>query len=1433
MTDEELRQLDDEGLRTLQRSGNAEAVKRYYELQNPQPITATPEADNVEDPNTFGPGDIIPNAIETAVDLLGLPGSEDIQESFQNPEGLVEEAAVNTQPPEQERGIISELGEKVVNAQEQIMNLPKMLVDGIDAIVPDDSAYQELINPLVDAQMTADERQQAYEDKIKSGEADNLTKAMYGTEKGLVASTPLTIPFSVAGALLNQNTDAWTDPPEVLKGSAWGENMFEISQLLLPSIMTGGIAGAGRGGFAALMGGLGAESVMEAAVQNEADEVAMSRYLALRIGNLIEPYYGEEKAAELTTQLLNGSTTSRLYLGALATAQIAGFTFGPAKLREAFGAPNPPHYFKAAKALGKNVDEVAKKIDDTTTPNYSPDKEPVNSMGEELDANLPKSQSDKYIQLEAFTADQMRRPEGPPVEVVTLNGRRIQLEADSLPMNNSQFDDVTQPYYTNNRAVTGEDKVGKMQEGLDEIVRSMPRLRMSKDMLMYNQQQALNFLLENFESDMVPRVSWRQALREFAFSDMVLDTPKALWTRVNKNGQKLGYDKMKQLLHYKEVDEPGMMVALQILRKIMGETQMLAKQIDQANQVGQRVDDGLLRNFEELITNGGLVAAPIRKSKSRWWQMGMAQQLDTFDNVNQRFNEYQAAVLAGDAPRQELKLNVSDLMQYGGLKKLIKKAKTDPDSKAVFDAIVAQLAIAPPDSLLKEIELLDDVLKSEMASMRGETFNRLFFAGMLSRLGTQAAAFANTSMRLIVSPVAGMIRAIPPSLSGSKEGQRKFFYNYGQLIGGWQGLGTSMDTFRRALVTNKPINPGTRFDMEKQVETLEQIRQRNQVTFENRIKELDRTNAHPSAKLAAVTTYHFQRLVNQAVVNYGPRFLMSSDEGFKVMRAHQIAYGNAFAENFDAGELFDAGDKAVTNLQKVFVGGAKTGKINPESDLGAFALDSAKLMTFQREVPDLGDELTGGFGRFFAGQKFAADNDPFWKYFNPWIRMGYDALAQTGGNFPVLGEVAQRTMNARTKAMIEAASAPNASAADRLRLYEFEANQSGAVLVTLMALMASVSGFTTGSMNLENGEQKDSFVVPNVFTDSDDKLYFDYSRLEPYSTYIRTISDLTRAVTKRAITQGEYGQAITDVIASMGVSMLDKNYFAGVINMTEIFSVKNWTGGNLPNIISSLLGGMSVAGLRGVGDLVSPQRKAINDAQVGSGLGNTLRGIDRSQTGNALTQGGELFNPITGEPDYKVAVPKGGNPHAGVILQELIGSRTANVSDVNHPAVKILNTVDWIYTPRKLRKIGKIELNPTQQGILSKDLTDPEIDFPGSVIYWWNEDGGKDLWEEFQDAKGKFGDSTDPNSKAFKLKDQLKREVENLWNDAKENALLYGRLSADENLQQQWQIEEDLKNKDFQSSVPDPEMKGLYQDLPKLAVQNDLPTEVQNLIDFA
>ena len=39
------------------------------------------------------------------------------------------------------------------------------------------------------------------------------------------------------------------------------------------------------------------------------------------------------------------------------------------------------------------------------------------------------------------------------------------------------------------------------------------------------------------------------------------------------------------------------------------------------------------------------------------------------------------------------------------------------------------------------------------------------------------------------------------------------------------------------------------------------------------------------------------------------------------------------------------------NFKKIFQGGVNTGKINPESSLGEYVLESAQRITFQRSYP--------------------------------------------------------------------------------------------------------------------------------------------------------------------------------------------------------------------------------------------------------------------------------------------------------------------------------------------------------------------------------------------------------------------------------------------------------------------------------------------------
>ena len=50
-----------------------------------------------------------------------------------------------------------------------------------------------------------------------------------------------------------------------------------------------------------------------------------------------------------------------------------------------------------------------------------------------------------------------------------------------------------------------------------------------------------------------------------------------------------------------------------------------------------------------------------------------------------------------------------------------------------------------------------------------------------------------------------------------------------------------------------------------------------------------------------MVSVQLQRFANNPVINYGPRLLQAQDEGFKVMRAAQVAYGDAMIKALDEG----------------------------------------------------------------------------------------------------------------------------------------------------------------------------------------------------------------------------------------------------------------------------------------------------------------------------------------------------------------------------------------------------------------------------------------------------------------------------------------------------------------------------------------------------
>ena len=83
------------------------------------------------------------------------------------------------------------------------------------------------------------------------------------------------LPVTVAAAINNQSSDAWSDPPEILKGSPLGSIAFEISQLLPVSVLTAGFGGGAGLGIRGTAGVLATESLVETATQDSLDEVIL------------------------------------------------------------------------------------------------------------------------------------------------------------------------------------------------------------------------------------------------------------------------------------------------------------------------------------------------------------------------------------------------------------------------------------------------------------------------------------------------------------------------------------------------------------------------------------------------------------------------------------------------------------------------------------------------------------------------------------------------------------------------------------------------------------------------------------------------------------------------------------------------------------------------------------------------------------------------------------------------------------------------------------------------------------------------------------------------------------------------------------------------------------------------------------------------------
>lgn len=1242
-------------------------------------------------------------------------------------------------------------------------------------------------------------------------------------QKGIPAAVAM--PLSVAAAITNQSSDPWSDPPEILKGSPLGQIVFEITQMSLMSATPG----AGL-----LTKGLLAAS--ETSTQDSADEVLFGPEMAAKLGELATELTGDEEAGkDVARRLVNGeSLESQAYIKTVGFLQNLLGEYVPDLLALGFNknAPAPRHIKDAADALGEDVDSVRTSVNNKTTKEVDPDFEPSEKMDvDNVNMGVSISDDNTPINEKALIAEAVRLPDpnADAVQVLKLTGggrKKYEVSPERMPMVEQNLTSSQAEFTTNwkawNKFEEGIQGLRKAAESIGRIggqkwqkyrINVNAALWLAKNKGLLDVDEAERFI-RNFEKDLTVQLP----------TEMQDDAFKAA------NNRKLD----ERLLNKRMVTNEGLVVAAYLSREYGIRISEAAKAIDNlanANMDYAEVAEAL----DGLINFASLFMMPLRQGKRNWSNAGQIQQNKSLDQVQPLIDKALAA-MKGDVnvnlkPEEAL---VGDLISSGGFVKLMEGVRAGKkEYKQLYERLITQLAYSDPETILTELKIFDKTLDEAMKRSMARSFSALFYAGMLSRTATQAVAFASTLAKLGLQPISTQLSAIRNM--GDLEAAQKYAYGQGEFMGGIKGMQDALDIFRRVYRTNRPINAGDRFKTNSAPGPLLMKRQQDKVIFEARRRQLDKDEATADKYMALWAQEGLSVVANNPFYNYGPRGLMASDEAFKVIRANQIAYGMG---NVDAMDYISQGRKrgrrevyARDYLQKIFTKGSKYGEINEATDIGAFALESAQRMTFQRPIPPEGE--TGLIGDIFAGFEKAADRSIFFKYFNPFIRMGWDATDQALSTLPIFGEFATRKWSTTAKDIISKGRDPNADDHDKARYLELESNFAMAQFVSLTAVGWALSGGITGRTT--NGNMPPtSFIVPDPF--SDEVYAIDYSRLGPFSFWLALTADTVNTFRTGGMSRHEYYNGMAEITGSLALGTLQQNVLTGINDFSELLNYKNWSPGMIASNMTNMVSGIFPAGGRGIGAVIDPGQKLTTASGPLNIPGNLGRQINQTATGGIGIA--DHYFPFTGEKMFKSPTKRGYNEDAWAratgFLQELLPVKIVNATYADHPSIKILNKIGVYYRPADLRQIDGVPLTPPQQSILSQEM-DSVGDLNKKLKKWWAGKGG-DLWEEYNKLRtedGVYGTMLQPDNPAARKLQKLRNSYKyDVWEPAMRDTINRGTLRDDEELHEGLQRAKDLRA----SAVPpeaQQQMKGLYQTAAEVSASSRLPDDIQTILDIA
>jgi len=1162
--------------------------------------------------------------------------------------------------------------------KETTKNVPFLnnITEGIDKFVLGSKETKDLKAKV--AEKDAEKRRKGEDNLL-----DKTSVVLEGIASGMEGG--IALPFTLAGRLTNQKTP-WADPPATLKDSPLGETVFEIAQIVTPTLLFGAVGG--KTALTTGTKGLLVESGIETVTQDAADDLIAGRYLATRFGKIADSlgFDGDQLAidmiegknfrgqafvatvgfiqnlginlsvnkfidifkksskvqqkallegAEENKKLLEGGTDGtpppiqkQLPTSAITTQQVIDVDVIEVK-------DLPEGVKKASKILGTDAVEVYKKVEDVNEIPYNFKKEPHDVMDIDNSVNVSKpSEGNVYTSKEAFHTEMAR---GLQPDTAATRGAN-EIGTDGMTRADRNF-------FTNWGSLT--DEVG-VQRALQEITSNLNKLKNFPADLDVALKRANHFWSKNanllgeditafareFYKEGVVPLDPRKSLNDFDGID---------WQRMLRENVKIS---------------PDFFAAAGLMAEELGVR--FAKQARVVRNLDNAKIDftQAMENMVQLVEKGDLLLIPLRRGKRQWAVEGITQQKNVFEKLREGYKQPLGAKdLPTDkiTPRDLTLIKKTDTDAGKTLRELWESAKAgNTKDLETLKEYIDYVAGAPPDEVFGMTKNLSDALKNTL-NVNGDSIRTLYYAKLLATVNPQTAAGATNVARLISEPLGNI--ASPIFRGGDI---KDVMYGLGQLVGTQSAVNDALFAFKRAAKNNQSINASSR------VYELSKTWKRKSLELEAAktmlLDKVAREGGNKTEIAKIHINYWMQMAIYNPFTNFAKRFLIAQDDAANVVVGHQEATGRAFVKAFEDGvfdlkinpkNLFKKGEQAIQqgkqleqyvrqSMGNIFEDGVTHGRLIDEG-----VIQRAKNLTMQENIP------TGKYAtppdNFFKGLEQTSKNAFIETYFMPFARLSWNFLDSLGRSFYALDPTGLIEKSVpRYKAIISGEMGEVA-----------EMQLKSQVAFTRMFVMSQAGLALTGNLTGNyppDGMPKNSWIIPTPWT-STGYTAIPHDRIQPFSSIATITADLVTLTRDQAFGEKKFTQAASLFVATLGVAVLDQTFLRGLQNQVEYLDLngyvnKEGTGLKLSRVGSDLATNVPHpynplfwAGFtRQLFDLVQPYQTMNSDPNnTGRDFLARVRGRVLMGVGNPLK-----YDRYTGQP-LKKAGSQGTNYFTGVV----------------------------------------------------------------------------------------------------------------------------------------------------------------------------------------